>query len=707
MRGLIAVWVAVAVMFATPAPSGIVLIVDRRPNTGAASEPYSTDHARQLSMFRDIALRLGIEYRVWKTRGTLTPRLPVEYLRTGVIPRTLPVQSPSDPTDSVVAVIIMDFSGQVLVASEAFSPESLTLSSYLTSGGRNGLAVPVLGVFSHSGPGGFTEAVNSYIDRTGDTTGLSGWAQTSSGDAAFMFGKTFGSWQPPGGYTNGMLVNATPPAGGLRKLIGSSKYARSIYYGFGNYFCDWCDSVTTWGSDTVFMWERPMSHISGSAPIVFARISGNGWPVSDSGVVSGDPGYPPPAEVSYDMLVAGLARIDSLTGGEVFSRGKLPLRIAITIDDAFSYRRRRGPGGILRADSATFSATMDSLNSLGIPVTFGVNYDSMAAYPEWRRWLLKVNKARFAPQSRLGIRDSTGIVLGNSSPNQFYDPLGKLRKRALVGPGNMADTTYLSALQLGMCKVDSAFPGRLSRSLLPADDDYVPANISGRAGAHYDDSLMYAISRAGIRVVRFSNQFLHAHRGGSGRRYTDPIGIVRREGRYRNNIDGKYLLFAGQNGYNLIGGEGQAVVYNDSVGAVGDSGVIGVDNWMNARLMTGLFANQEDSWGNSDIQYSSYEQFAVTKTQADVYLDNILPKQEVYQYLVKMRAAHCPKFTCSDFSGVSPAINQLTGAPARNGYWAIKGLVAWARSVNALAGRSVIEFVYPEDLTEHDLNPAP
>jgi hypothetical protein len=114
------------------------------------------------------------------------------------------------------------------------------------------------------------------------------------------------------------------------------------------------------------------------------------------------------------------------------------------------------------------------------------------------------------------------------------------------------------------------------------------------------------------------------------------------------------------------------------------------------RTWTGL--TQDREYSNVDavppIAGSDWGAIGQTPGVADDYFvrtkDQKLSHVDIEH---KFGPAHIRKFNAADFSGVP------NGPPSRHAYWILKSLKNQFDTINDFAGRTVIEFAWPEDIT--------
>lgn len=521
------------------------------------------------------------------------------------------------------------------------------------------------------------------------TTGSVGVGSVFESDAGYLASDPTVRWMVPA-YAPYFVMNPSRPAGGLRVHIGSAvpnMWARNPANPGARIAedrtCQWCDSMaTSTFPDSTILWERMMTHITGAKPVVFASMGGGGLSSDSVSNVIGPPR--PNAEGDYFVIMAGLARIDSLTNGGVWPAANgVPYKVALTIDGAYSYNARRATPGILKADSATFSASMDSLATLGIPVTFGVNLDSVAANAEWKRWLAKVPKARFSPQNWTGVRDSAGIS-GAASFTHPVDIMGRNRKRIAFGDSSAAgkDTSLWALLRGGRFKCDSIWPGKASRFLMAPLDDWSPRGMNSSNVGPGIDSLVFAIARAGFDGVR-ANSGDPDH--DANYLFANPRGWVNQQ-RWLTGTRNAKLKLLTYPGHGISGGEWQ-LSRSDSVAPFDSSTTTShsmiIQEICRAWLGATQYADRNhDQFPHDPVGPYSFE---TSRVYNGVYYNE---KDMVWPTHYK---GNIIRMGCDDFSG-------RPDLPARRGWWVIKSLANQFKAINRIAGRTIIEFAYPEEV---------
>lgn len=427
--------------------------------------------------------------------------------------------------------------------------------------------------------------------------------------------------------------------------------------------------------------------------ITFANVMG-GSPCADSAADVNGVASPIGCEFDETTALLALAHLDSLSGGAVWGTSKkLPIRAAVTIDGAFSRNGRRFMGGILASDSTAFIATLDSLNTLGIPITVAANVDSIASYPsELSWWSGHLQNIRWTPQALTGTGTGSGAIdttiCGAWSSTHPVDVFGRYRTRTYYTP-----IAGDSSITQGLILCRSILAGYVGSSKLSGLctaplDDYTPKFF---VNAPRTDSLIYAIRTAGFSCLRSDVWSADADFGRFGGNKLLVRGGFTPQGQYRDVLGSGTLNVLGQTGQ-LIGGSqylGQPFLTVTGVGdsttnpvtmTAGDYGANYPLPWIATQwCWHGLF---HDRWNDVDD---------VPRLNSFSAYDGISFPRELH--FSDYRHASILKFHCSDLSG-DPA-----GWPKRPGWWVIKSMANGFKSINALAGRTVITFDWPENIT--------
>lgn len=491
-------------------------------------------------------------------------------------------------------------------------------------------------------------------------------------------GWTIASNRPVGPDGMNFVASANVPRRGFRGLVKS--HLSALYLendGSHAFACSRCDSalVGSDAADTLSMWEIPAGGTENAAAIVFAYITGAGPCTDSSGVKLG-------CEFDAPAFLLALARLDSLTNGGVWCRDGIPLRAAVTIDGAFSRGARKAAGGGLVADSAVVKASLDSLAMLGIPITVGVNVDSISTLPyqiAW--WRDRLPNSRFSPQAWDGVNDTTTAGLTNSTTARPIDVFGRFRTRKFYGPygTTAADTSVYAGLRAQRAAIVSTFGEvRTSRFLMAPLDDYTPRNLLWSASGW--DSLLYAISEAGYLSVRTDVHSRAANlptMGGVNRDLM--LGGVYDQSRRTSAFNDRPITFLGQTGHNISGGHYSADTTNGAVLTFGT-------HTTNPNLVATIIGR---FWaGFVHEQFTDYDWFP----HDGASLSRVGNTRTYEDMFVPFRRANVLKLHVSDLSGLPD------GPPARPGWWAVKSIAMQFRAINKLAGRTVCAFDWPENI---------
>jgi hypothetical protein len=468
--------------------------------------------------------------------------------------------------------------------------------------------------------------------------------------------------------------------------------------------CAQCDSLGSYAAnDTLILWERNYGQtITGANRIVFANAWGAGAAVdslnNDSYV-----GYRPPTEGDFAVILAALARLDSLvraSGAGKKVLGDKVIKIAPVIYGGLARGERhawKSPGsaqGILDADTSAFYAILDSLDALGIPVTFAVNPDSASSYARDIIKLKSVRAARFTPQVWNGIADSTKAG-GQDAKYRPVDVFGRYRNRTAMGDGSGvgADTGSVYTLAKSALRItDSLFAGRVSRVAVAPDDDWSPLNTDGVLHGSNRvpiDSVLYALQQAGfVGIVSDAQDPDASGMKRTGPAASNPRGFYNRQQLFSSgSVAGlRNFKILTHTGYSIMGGRAQSHLGTDSTGTSG--GWLGVIYRELSRAWSGALLqsdNSYDTWPYDDINtaqavrsYDNIHMRKVDRTQAA--FGRPVVKGNIY------------RISCADLSGVP------NGPPAANGYHVLKAMRNAMITINKLAGRTVVTFAYPEDI---------
>src|SRR5204862_3852462 len=108
------------------------------------------------------------------------------------------------------------------------------------------------------------------------------------------------------------------------------------------------------------------------------------------------------------------------------------------------------------------------------------------------------------------------------------------------------------------------FPGRMSQLAIAPDDDWSPKTVRPLGGGPPMDSVYWAMSKAGITMVRANAMDFRANSGARDISGANPLGWEHRQCKIRNTIDGKEITLLTHSGYPIIGSKAWYSVFNDS-----------------------------------------------------------------------------------------------------------------------------------------------
>lgn len=280
-----------------------------------------------------------------------------------------------------------------------------------------------------------------------------------------------------------------------------------------------CDNVTRSNNpDSVLLWVR-YRDANDPAPRIFVQPGGLTSALFDMGLVK-----------------MALAIVDSVTGGDIFEDPKLiPKRRALWIRHGFSRgaitnQSSADVGGLVCnaavCDSADFKTGIDSLASLKIPFTVGVDVDSIATYPFEKTWWARAPLARFGLETYAGAITGRGTTASSTHP---MDPFGNKRARAMSASATLpvvcgsGDSTSFCLLKASGTIMEANFPGKVDHAIWPAWGDYSPTGATLATAGAYADSVPWVARNAGWKAIVFNP--LHAD-GNSGRTWSTNGGIT-------------------------------------------------------------------------------------------------------------------------------------------------------------------------------------
>ena len=399
-------------------------------------------------------------------------------------------------------------------------------------------------------------------------------------------------------------------------------------------------------------------------------------------------GVPPRKEMDYQSIFIALAALDSLLGGDLLNNVKTQ---AVTIDGAFARVSAQNSFGVYLPDSAAVKASVDSLVAYGIPFVVGANVDSVEAYAYEKAWWNK-GQVKFSPQVWSGVNGANGAASYVAGKYTLRDIFGHARARQAYGPANglAADTTAYAQFVYAFARNDSLFPGRTSRFLLPPLDDYVPTNtVMG-------DSVLVAARLAGATGVRIAG--------------ADTL----RRSHQTTNVQGDYfggLKLRAHTGEYVTGGTRIMSVPGGTYAGtifVSDSGYAYhpfclINDRQFSALVRGKWNGYEGATTDPAYGQTQFETIgsSVNRNVSGNAIGAGGPDPNRYHNEWAMAGrASILKVGASTLGGTTRIANQRqpSGADMRPGWWTIRSADGFAKVVNAVAGRTLIRWGYPDQI---------
>jgi len=706
------------------AQAKVLIIWERNQLVAAVDDDTRAQQVRNTrmvtSILRATGAREGADYRLIRNDQTKT-----EWLRTGdqvwnggLVSGTPALGAYVEHFDAVISTYKhASISGQITGSARS---DSLTLWNVQN---RTGAAVPVLQLRDNSSQ--VCCGQQQWEVTASDSSGASG-TESGLGYAKLIH---FRGQDAPYWGASYMEGGINPyETGDLRRILTSDPMPFGYHFqrgstdddGGGAAACKWCDSmVVNSEADTLILWERQYDKnpnkvsTSGARTMVFASAWGGGSAIDSLGNADGT-SWTPPTEGDWATILIGLARLDSLVradtlngvkrGGRVL--GDKTIKIAPVVYGGLARGSRhswKSPGsaqGIFPPDTSAFYAILDSLDALGIPITFAVNVDSADSYDRDIIKLKSVKNAHFTPQIWNGVAD-TAVAGGQDAKYRPVDVFGRWRPRTAVGDlsGLGADSSMAALLKSSLRMTDSIFgKNRVSRIAVAPDDDWSPENLripaSGFANTSVD-SIVLAIQAAGFHGVVANGQDPDARytKLSSGPSANNPRGALWTQGFYTGGgiKDFKVLTHSG---FSVMGGRAQRAAFADSVN---NRPTNVADFWFTdlSRLWAGALLDFDyayDTWAydtgiSAGDTIRSYDGIQLNRN------DRVQAQAPTMRPVVK---ASVFRLSCGDLSGVP--YGGPGGAPAANGYWVLKSAANAMRIINRLAGRTVIRFAYPDEI---------
>lgn len=329
------------------------------------------------------------------------------------------------------------------------------------------------------------------------TNGPEVWHEYSSDNVLAVPPASFGV------FYGAMTRNTAITSGITRTIVGISRRTPGAWTGMAGTTIDDFARPAQTSADTFALMARYRSATE-KAPIIFLYPNpGNG------------------TNPSVSLMAMAVAVADSASGGQIIGQkpGWMPRKIAVYVSRAFTRGSYTAVGSNHESrgffcvadtcDSAFFKASIDSIASLNIPVTIGVNVDSVSAYPYETAWWNRIAKRKYTVESWNGVSavasnatvDTAGVVY---QPDIF----GKTRTRVLFPSSGRSvgsscpdgDTSLTCLLTYARNKLARNGLTPLSRALIGPESDYVPTNFSASSLPTWD-SLGVALLAAGYTHV--------------------------------------------------------------------------------------------------------------------------------------------------------------------------------------------------------------
>jgi len=679
------------------------LVVVSRVRNSAFSAAIAVRQERQADYSERLALdlldRFKVDYKV-----ALASQVKTEFARTGAMVWNYgTVAATVEQFDWVLHVSYpgkLAKSGRWLFPN--YRPDSLHISAL------GGCTVPQL--FWNMQLNSATP--NAFLaDTTGDTTGFAvgtvGLEMVNSCQFPLYVVSHTGHRFLESSYI-GVPAPGTPstPSGGIRMLLGrragstnlTTGMEQAMFIGDASFTqtMAWADSAADLQTDRTVsawqVWEMPFDHISTAKPLVFAQVWGISGCTDSSGVAGATP-----CEWDTQNAIYSLARLDSLTSGDVFGR---TLGLGVVIRGGFKYANVGSNRGISPADTTALWGTLDSLATLGsrFRCVVTVDMDSVWARPSHKSQWGKLPAVRYAPTAEACVYDSTaGQCRGGTGTKWLWpiDVFGRQRKRAAYGDGTAghaagapssadADSSVYAGVKSLFFHADSTFGrDRVSRLLVPPGDDWTPLfNAGGKV-----DSVLYAFGEAGAVGLLFNSQ---RRTTPSESRGSWDIG----EERVMNlPYSGKPFLLLGHSGIAVNGGRRSFDVRADSTdwgdGVCQDGGGAASDQYTFASM-----AAYEVHRAINQLVFPRYRDFDLMPNRWPDDWDDVNTPADDRTYGIRRGSVWMT------------SANELGGgghlaagyAATRPAWWTIKSLDQFMLAVNKQAGRTVIRWEWPEHI---------
>jgi hypothetical protein len=674
MRRLLAA--ALALCLAVPASAGRIRVIIPQGTEGSTP---SESGAKMQAYVRVVLDRLGVEYDFLPQRLVAESmpsgvQLPASRLNQAAIRDSVYTQEDGNSRTYIGQIILGWRVGQGTPARmSGFKPDTLTRSATWPQ-------IPTI----FFGPGR-VEGGSQFNSTATCTTGVrAGTSLTFPPTNAFQVSQYLvGSglvWKGNGTmpyYDRAAPLTVDQTAPGITKVRLAIGSASPSYRTNGVSSCTDCDSMaredTYATADTAIIWTRERS-LNDRAPLIFAP----GLYMYQS----------PTVDVPCMSIAMAIAIMDSASGGRIIGqkRGWTPLKMGILIENAFvhtdaSNRSRSYYHGLEcwsgNCDSTYLKAGIDSLKNLDVPVTIGVNVDSIASYPNEQAWWGGIPRAKFFPQNFTALEASLGVVNDTAGRAHPIDPFGMLRSRTLVSgaryesgaPCDPGDTTSSCLLTYARNILNSfaAFNGRMSAAMAGQDYNYIPSNFNRRTMPGADsNSVEAAMLRAGFRVGVINPMELPSS---ATAQFGISVSGVVKESDYSNppfSLSPSYRT-------RFIGREADKPLGNFK--------------WVLGRPIDATFSSSTDQIAGHPFP----EEFV-----NGLFSDNWYPTSTTSPNGISAYYAHWFRQRLN-VVWIRPADLGTRQAPTSNviqpGWWYVKHVVNQVRALNAMAGRKIVDIV--------------
>lgn len=409
------------------------------------------------------------------------------------------------------------------------------------------------------------------------------------------------------------------------------------------------------------------------APTMYAQ-----WISSANPTTGGDGATDLRVEGNPYPIWLAIAHMDSVANGWILGRGLEPRAAAIQVVGGLSRGAWNLSGG-WRPSEPNAAAGVDSMASLGVPFAVGISVlaDTVATYASdldtWRR----APFAKFAVQTSGGLSGSAEAGVKGTTCVKPVDLLGRYRSRLFYTTAS-CDTSIYKLLVAAKARRDSLVGGTRGDNMLIADD-WSPFNYP--AASNSRDSLAYVARLAGFTGVanNADDDSLDAVTP------SNPIGMDARQ-RAVPVGNGDRFIFATFPGMDTHGA---------AYGHGGVSSENGDSTWAQTyahRSMRGLFL---PSWFKD--------------VKGDAWVKNTLGLS-VPWYMEPGTSGPISPLACTDtgtnllrISAASLGYGGNGPSADMPGFYTVKYFVNMCKTLNLAAGRTLVRFVYPGELTPEDL----